>query len=81
MRHIAPRTARNAIFHVILFVASSGLTRANRVQRFARVRSLMQPCRQSIPAFGDGINDRLLLTLAFVRIWFVGPLKNAIPAF
>lgn len=42
---------RKAAFHAILFVASSGLTRANRVQRFALVRSLRQPGRQSHPRF------------------------------
>jgi len=41
--HIAPRATRNAVIHATRFVASSGLTRANRVQRPARVQCLMQP--------------------------------------
>ena len=45
------RNSRNAVIHATRLVASSGLTRANRVQRIARpslVPSLTQSCRFSL---------------------------------
>jgi len=43
-RTFLSRTTRNAVIDATRFVASGGLTKANRVQRPALVRSLMQPC-------------------------------------